>query len=365
MDRVKFNESELTPVGVYKGRFDVSYTKLSTPVSTRENLLALYRRERPLWFPHNYEQRNELCPVILPDNVARAFVLEKTKLTTADYGGKDMFGVTWFYEEQAGGSMVIPGNPLVKDLTRWEDYVKFPDVDSWDWAGNSALNKDLFGDDMAVNTTIFNGLFERLISFLDFGDAAIALIDDEMKEHVHRLLSRVCDVYEKIIDNLVKYYRIDFLTFHDDWGAQRAPFFAPEVCQEMLVPHLKRIVDHTHKRGVFFNFHSCGFNEQLVPQMISAGVDSWAPQPHNNLQSIYDKYGDKVIITMVPESVPTELSDAEIAQRAQEYVARYIGDYDRKPFIVGVSVMDPTGKLVIDPRFATALYQASRKALNP
>ena len=47
-----------------------------------------------------------------------------------------MFGVDWEYIPVAGGSMIRPGKPLLKDANEWYEKVKFPDIESWDWENN-------------------------------------------------------------------------------------------------------------------------------------------------------------------------------------------------------------------------------------
>jgi hypothetical protein len=179
--------------------------------------------------------------------------------------------------------------------------------------------------------TILNGLFERLISFMDFSEAAVALIDDEQKDAVHRLFSRLCDFYEEEIAIFKKYYNIDQFCLHDDWGSQRAPFFSPDTVREMLLPYVKRLVDFTHSQGLIFELHSCGKNEILTPVMIEAGVDVWKPQPMNDIKYLCKEYGDKIRIGISPDgldpyNMPTE--PAQFIAIAEAYVEKcrgYVG----------------------------------------
>ena len=59
----------------------------------------------------------------------------------------------------------------------WEDYITFPDLDKIDWQDIKARNEKYLDPDYPISTTQFSGLFERLISWIDFEDAALALID--------------------------------------------------------------------------------------------------------------------------------------------------------------------------------------------
>ncbi|MBQ3165842.1 MAG: hypothetical protein IJC01_00740, partial [Clostridia bacterium] len=93
---------------------------------------------------------------------------------------------------------------------------------------------------------------------------------------------------------------------HDDWGSQRAPFFSLDTCMEMIVPHIKKIVDFCHSKGLWFQQHSCGKNEMLVPAYIAAGVDLWCPQPMNDIVKLVKEYGDKLLFGWSPVAIPEE-----------------------------------------------------------
>jgi uroporphyrinogen-III decarboxylase len=88
--------------------------------------------------------------------------------------------------------------------------------------------------------------------------------------------------------------------FHDDWGSQRETFFAPDVAEEMLVPHIRRLTDFVHSKGRFCDMHSCGQNLKQVPNMIKCGFDSWSGQPMNDTAKEYELYGDKILIGVIP-----------------------------------------------------------------
>ena len=110
-------------------------------------------------------------------------------------GGLDAFGVDWEYIPVAGGSMVRPGKPFLEDISEWREKVKLPDVDAWDWEGSRSANAELLETDDHVRVMwIFTGFFERLISLLEFENAAVVLIDEEQKEEVHGFLDACCGV---------------------------------------------------------------------------------------------------------------------------------------------------------------------------
>ena len=264
----------------------------TTPITPRENFRLVYERKLPRWLPVQ-EDRKFLAPRIDPDNIARCFCFEANPLSEEEVnhvstkGYKDKFGVSWEYVPQAGGSMVRPGDPLLDDVNHWKEQITFPDIEIWDWEGSKTANADYTDTDKCLTAIIMNGLFERLISWMGFEEAAMALIDEDQKEAVHGVFDALADLYNRMIDRYIQAYGIDQVSFHDDWGGQHAPFFGLATVREMLVEPLKKIVRHCHDRGIFFDMHSCGKNEALVPAYIEAGCDSWSGQPINDKKMLY------------------------------------------------------------------------------
>ena len=313
----KYND-ELQEVGKIPGS---PWPAWNTPVTPKQNYINWLNGEKPLFMvmPNHVIS---FAPAIIPDTVARHFVLETTPQDPDSMGGKDMFGVDWQYMPSAGGSMVPPGNPAIKYIEDWED-IPMPDVASWDWEGSAKLNEGLKQDYYARKCWLFTGLFERLISWLDFEEAAIALIDDDSKEDVHAALDAVTSIYEQIIPRIKQCYDVDTMYVHDDWGSQMAPFFSYDACEEMLLPYLKRLVKCTHDNGMKYDMHSCGHNETLLPIMIEAGVDTWAPQQMNDYDKMFAEHGNEFRLQVNYTPPSKDVDELEVARRCEEFLDRY------------------------------------------
>ena len=361
MSRIPFDPAELENAKNTTGMMGMTLRKYATPVTPKENYKMVYRREVPYWLPQMADV-TMLTPRIDPDNVARAFAFEANPLAPEEkVGGVDKFGVEWVYVPVAQGSMVKPGNPLLADVNDWKEIIKFPDVDSWDWESTKKANADFVNNDNFIQATILTGFFERLISFMDFDKAAVALIDEDQEAAIHELFDALADVYIKMIDHYIEAYSIDCLCLHDDWGSQRSPFFSLATAREMIVPHIKKVSDYCHSRDIFFELHSCGKNELLVPAYIEAGVDSWNGQPMNDKEMIYEKYGGQIILGIEPDCAqpgfPATPVEADIAvPSARRFVARYCPNYAEKPVI--------TGFFFGPPEYSDTIYAESRKAFS-
>ncbi|MBR0450497.1 MAG: methyltransferase [Oscillospiraceae bacterium] len=300
--------------------------EFDSPVTSRENLRLAYQKKQ-LWMPATMD-KNWFCPVIIPDNPARAFVIQGTKYE-GPVGGDDMFGIYWEYVPSAHGSIVRPGNPTLTDVTKWREVIHFPDVDSWDWEGSAKANKEyLINCPRYINFCIFTGWFERLISFMDFGPAAYALMNRKTKDYVKELMDALSDLWIDIVDHCYKYYGNAFegFCFHDDWGAQDGPFFNERIVREMLVPYMRRVTDHIHELGYNCDLHSCGKVERLIPCIIEAGWDGWDGMVINDYHQIYADYGDKLIMQIPVFDCP---ADADV-ETQKEAAARYADEFANK-----------------------------------
>ena len=358
MERKPFDAAELTPKTFNAARNGLPPMPVyTTPVSPRENYMSMVlKKEKPLWIPLAGEIVN-IAPRVVPDNIARSFIMEDEPFDPNTGGGKDMFGTEWVYVPVAGGSMVKPGNPALDDASEWEKVITFPDIDTYDWAGSKEANAARCDTDRPILVWQLNGMFERLISFMDFEGAVMALIDEDQKDGVHRLFSKLADLYCQYVDHYIEAYNLNILYFHDDWGSQRAPFFSVATAKEMIAPYLKKITDYCHSKGIVFEFHCCGQVEMLVPAMIEAGIDVWCGQPMNDKEKLHGLYGKDIVLGIEPETLPVDASDEECYAAAKKFVDKYGPAMDTAPVYCNLRV----GPV----KYQDYIYELSRKMLNP
>lgn len=323
----------------------------NTVITARENYLLAARHQKPEFMPVGDDEQM-FSPSIFPDAIARAMVVDNSDHDHSVKGGKDMFDVPWKYISDAGGSMEEPGSELFDDANEWEKKIRFPDISKWDWELSGKQNAPLFTGEFPFGIWIMNGLFERLISFMGFENASVALIDEDQKDAVHQLFNRLAALYEEMIARIAQTYKTDILLFHDDWGSQRAPFFSPDVCREMIAPYLKRVVDAAHAHGMAFNFHCCGKNEIMVPVMIECGVDIWRGQYMNDFKSLYQKYGSRITFGVFYEPPTPAATREDVTEACLQFLRDFTGNGYAFPVTYGM----PT-----HPEWFEILYSLSRE----
>jgi len=340
---IPYSPNELRIVEEVPGFMGTTIPVRNYPVSPRQNYDALYAERKPFWMPGGMDSKM-LIPPMYNNNLGR--------------GGQedivDCFGVKWQYVPSAGGSIVHPGAPLLEDINDWRDVVKMPNIDEWDWEGAAAASSiDLR---YPCQMSFINGFwFERLISFLDFMPAAIALIDEEQTDAIKDLFAATTELGCKLVDKFCEYFpAMDGFNVHDDWGAQKAPFFSQEVAYELFVPYMKQLTDHIHSKGRVATLHSCGHNADRIQCFIDGGFDQWAPQPMNDIKKLYREYGDKIVLAVWPDPIDWA-NTTEEEQRA--HARKFVEEFNQpgKPSTLGF------GDRQMTPAFLEEVYIHSRK----
>lgn len=115
------------------------------------------------------------------------------------------------------------------------------------------------------------------------------------------------------------------------------------------------MTDHIHAWGRKATLHSCGHNEDRVEAYIDGGFDLWTPQPMNDIHSLYEKYGDRIVFCVWPDPFDPEKTSEE-EQRA--FARKFVDDFSQpgKPAVLGVN-----GLWAMTPAFSDELYRYSRK----
>ncbi len=352
----RFDEKELEVVGeMPESPFMPAIKLYNTPVTAREAVRGAFSG-KGCWQILGLVDERIFTPRILPDNVARALVFEAQPFDPGKGGGPDMFGIEWEYVPQAGGSMVRPGKPLIGNANEIKDKLVWPDIDKWDWEGSARENNSAYLATDKFNMAWFQtGFFERLISLMDFEGAILALVDEDQQEAVHAFFGRLADLYIRIFEKYITWFpAVDGFYFHDDWGSQKETFFSPATVEEMIVPHMKRVTDFLHSKGKFCELHSCGQVMKQVPNMIKAGWDAWGGQAMNDTQKIYELYGDKLLIGVIPDLFdPAGTPEEKQREMAREYADRFCRP--DKP-----SYFSHSGAGNLTPAYREELYRQSR-----
>ena len=276
-------------------------------MTPKENLKAFIKGQPYEWKPTNKDLL-KFGPEEIYDYVGRGMVNQQDPFPKEKYGGPGMFGVTWRFEPQVNGSIDV--GRVFDDPSEWREKVPFYPLDEIDWDGIVKRNSSYLNTDKAVSMTIFSGFFERMIAFTSFEDALLAFIDEDEQEDVLALFDKMSDYYIDLIRHFKKYFALDILTLHDDWGSQRALLFSKDTHKKMVRPFIEKVAAACHDMDIIYMQHSCGFIEDLLPDMIEMGIDTWVGQACNNKRKLVEMYPQfKFAVSVCP---PKGVSDDEL-----------------------------------------------------
>lgn len=114
---------------------------------------------------------------------------------------------------------------------------------------------------------------------------------------------------------------VDILYLGDDVGMQESLMMSEDLYETWLFPRLKKVIDAAReiKPDILVFYHSCGYVEPLIPQLIKAGIDVLTPIQAEcmDFENIFRKYGSQLSFhgtigtqTTLPFGTPEEVRAA-------------------------------------------------------
>lgn len=249
--------------------------------------------------------------------------------------GYDWWGVHWTATDNTGGMFTptVGYPPVLTDITKWREQVKFPDISNIDW--EAAAKRDTARLDPNKLTDFYglgNGLFERLHFLMGFEEAMYALMEEP--EECAALVSAIADFYIQIIEKVGKYYKPDYFTLLDDYAHKNGGLISPAMFREIIKPSLKRIVEAVEANGMKYIQHCCGQEQLFLDDFHDIGIRRIDPcQPCNDLPAMKKKYPDMGFmggldlqgVVDVPDVTEQQLRD-EVDRCIREY-GKTMGSY--------------------------------------
>jgi len=257
----------------------------------KEALLAILRGEKADFIPNMYEV---MADVVYPGE-------RYIDLKNFDpYGtGADAWGVLWTNQ---GPNPAVDGNMVAKDfilfdnIEDWKEKVKFPNFNKFLLRiimKNMKKGMGVNPKEQVVASLLLSGTFERMNQMIGFEEALCAFY--ESPEATKEFFEAMCEYKLACIEKMHKVLKPDVIHMHDDWGTEKNMFFSPEIWREFIKPIEKRYADRIHELGMLYVHHSCGFIEQIIPDLIEIGVDAIEPvMMCNNIEKLLKEYGTQI-----------------------------------------------------------------------
>jgi len=237
-------------------------------ITPRENMLRIYRLEEPDYLPLMSDFAG-----VRTIGQGQLFTLTGSKWV-GEIEEADFFGQNWKFEPSANAYNPDARNYIVKDVSKWREYVTIPDLDAIDWKAKfeaEALALDRENKVISIRDPI--GLWERAFSTMHTNDLFAGLILEP--EAMFDFFSMVADHKIKMHNYYIDYYKPDIVAMNDDYGSGQGLFMSPNTWRELIKPNLQRVIDNVRSKGVMYEHHCCGYLVPLVEEIADMGAVAW------------------------------------------------------------------------------------------
>jgi hypothetical protein len=263
-------------------------------MTEKENFLKVIRGEIPEWLPRYGTFPNPLSGCNASALAAPSFYGERRN---PDGSGFDIWGVEYTPTDSTGGNpLPTPDRFILKDITKWRDVIKAPDISHIDWEKMSAQDlKKINRDEVVVEMGTHVGYFQQLMNFMGFTEGLTAMFEEP--DEVFALYSYMADFYDEVARKTAEYYKPDIFSITDDTATSINPFISTNMYRELVKPFHARLGKVAQEFNLPVNMHNCGRCEDFIEDWFDFGVCMWNPaQVMNDLVGIKKKYGDRLTL---------------------------------------------------------------------
>ncbi|MEM0308855.1 MAG: uroporphyrinogen decarboxylase family protein [Thermofilaceae archaeon] len=201
-----------------------------------------------------------------------------------------------------------------------EEY-PWPELDEEETQRLVSHARRVYGDYLLVAGV--EHLWENAWQLTGFNEAFRMMLRDPAKfERILDGIDRIRVEEAKLLCDL----GVDVIYDGDDVGMQKGMMMSPQLWRRYFKPRYKRLIDEVHRRGAFFMFHSDGWIEPIIPDLVEIGVDILNPvQPEcMDPYRVKELYGDELALhgTVSVQTTLLFATPLEVEELVRERVSR-------------------------------------------
>ncbi len=213
----------------------------------------------------------------------------------------------------------VVGHPL-KNLDLLKDF-QWPNPE--DPRRYEGFEKQLAGaEDRFVMFCFGNGIFERLHMLHGMSETLMDFY--RRPKELHEILDRILDHHLRVFRQCAKIAngRMHAAAMADDWGLQDRAFISVKLFREFFKPRYKKWFDEIMALGCHTWMHSCGKINELVEELIDAGLEVVNSQQPNvvGIEDMSRRYRGRICFESIVDTqstLPRGTYD-EIRQQARD-----------------------------------------------
>ncbi len=180
------------------------------------------------------------------------------------------------------------------DISEFREY-PYPEFDGTVEAGLAEEVAKLHSEDSFVCGSMQCTVWETAWYMRSMEEMMVGMMTDDESTAYH--LDRITDLASRKAEAFAR-ADVDFLFLGDDIGMQHTIMMSAELYREWLKPRLAKVIAaaRSANRDVIVGYHSCGFVEPFIEDLIEVGVDVLNPvQPEcMDFKEIHGKYGSRL-----------------------------------------------------------------------
>jgi len=147
------------------------------------------------------------------------------------------------------------------------------------------------------------------------------MIDDP--GYVHAIVDYIGEYNYRAARQLLK-HGVDCIFLGDDMGSSTGLLFSPKAYTEFFQGWHTRIAKLCHEHGGYFQIHSHGDINRIMPQLMDTGVDILhpvGPTDNMDLESLLKQYGQRTVFSGGISKWIGEMTREELADHLEEVIS--------------------------------------------
>ncbi len=132
------------------------------------------------------------------------------------------------------------------------------------------------------------------------GDEEACMAFIEEPELIVEILEKAADLAVRVIDEIGRHVRIDYLHVHEDFAGKSGPLVGPNQVREFLQPFYRRVWERAREYGAqVFSVDTDGNVEAVIEPMLESGVNQiypMEPAAGMDIVKLREQYGQRLIL---------------------------------------------------------------------
>jgi hypothetical protein len=207
---------------------------------------------------------------------------------------KNYLGIEYTSNEY--GPISSHAHPVLTDIRKWRDQVKFPDPNSFDWKGDAArIDATTPPEKGRVACASMNKLFMLLIDLMGWVEGLCTIAEEP--ELVAELYEEASNFWVKVTQKAIEHFKPDVVMITDDLSNEKGPFVSQECFRALYKPYYLKIITAVKNAGLSVDFHNCGRNGYQLDEFADMGVRIvQIPRPYDDVKDWKRRMGRNVVL---------------------------------------------------------------------